>query len=84
MVRLSITPAAFTEIDSTLPLGSVGSEADPGEKGEWVICLEAVVVERIAALRGPGESFSDVILRARVRLRPSCDIMSTVNALVEW
>ena len=28
-----------------------------------LVWLEAVVVDRLAAMRGPGESYSDVILR---------------------
>ena len=33
------------------------------EKGERLIWLEPNVVDRLKALRGPGESYSDVILR---------------------
>ena len=47
----------------TLPLGSVGFERDVGAKGERMIWVEAAVVDRLIALRGPGESYSDVILR---------------------
>jgi hypothetical protein len=63
MIRLSITPAAFDAISATLPLGSVGFEREAGEKGERLIWVETAVVERLRALRGPGESYSDVILR---------------------
>jgi hypothetical protein len=63
MIRLSITPAAFEAIAATLPLGSVGYERAPNAKGERLIWLEAAVVDRLTAMRGPGESYSDVILR---------------------
>ncbi len=63
MVRISITPAAFDAITATLPVGSVGFEADATANRERMIWLEAGVVDRLAAMRGPGESYSDVILR---------------------
>jgi hypothetical protein len=63
MVRISVSPAAFTAITATLPLGSVSFEGEASEKGERPIWLNEVVVERLAAMRGPGESYSDVILR---------------------
>jgi len=62
MVRIGITPAAFEAIVDTLLLGSVGFERDPDAKGELQIWLDAAVVDRLAAMRSPGESFSDVIL----------------------
>jgi hypothetical protein len=46
-----------------LPLGSVGYENKVNEKGERLIWLDPRVVDRLSALRGPGESYSDVILR---------------------
>jgi hypothetical protein len=63
MIRIAITPAAFEAIAATLPLGSVGYEPQPNPKGERLIWLDSAVVDRLAALRGPGESYSDVILR---------------------
>jgi hypothetical protein len=63
MVRIAITQAAFDAIAKTLPLGSVGYENATNEKGERLIWLEPSVVERLRAMRGPGESYSDVILR---------------------
>jgi hypothetical protein len=64
MIRLAITPAAFEAIAVTLPLGSVGYENATNERGERVIWLEPHVVDRLRAMCGPGESYSDVILRA--------------------
>jgi hypothetical protein len=63
MNRISITLAAFEAIAATLPLGSVGYEREPDAKGERWIWLEPRFVDRLRALRGPGESYSDVILR---------------------
>jgi hypothetical protein len=63
MVRIAITQAAFDAIAKTLPLGSVGYENATNEKGERLIWLEPSMVDRLRAMRGPGESWSDVILR---------------------
>ena len=63
MVRIAITEAAFDAITKTLPLGSAGYENKVNEKGERLIWLEPSVVDRLRAMRGPGESYSDVILR---------------------
>ena len=63
MIRIAITKAAFQAIASTVPLGSVGYEAEVGANGERGIWLAPNVVDRLRSLRGPGESYSDVILR---------------------
>jgi hypothetical protein len=63
MVHIAISQAAFDAIAKTLALGSVGYENATNEKGERLIWLEPNVVDRLRALRGPGESYSDVILR---------------------
>jgi hypothetical protein len=63
MVRIAISQAAFDVIAKTLPLGSVNYENATNEKGERLIWLEPSMVDRLRAMRGPGESWSDVILR---------------------
>ena len=63
MVCIAISVEAFEAISRTLPLGSVGYENKINERGERLIWLEPNVVDRLRALRGPGESYSDVILR---------------------
>jgi hypothetical protein len=63
MIAIAITQAAFDAIARTLPLGSVGYENQINEQGERLIWLDHAVVNRLRAMRGPGESFSDVILR---------------------
>jgi hypothetical protein len=37
------------------------------DNGEPLVWLERTVVNRLLALRGPGESYSDVILRLAAR-----------------
>ena len=63
MTRIAVTPAAFEAIAATLPLGSLGYEAQLDAQGQRLIWVEAAAVDRLAALRGAGESYSDVILR---------------------
>jgi hypothetical protein len=63
MVRIAISVEAFEAIAQTLPLGSVGYEAEPNERGERYVWLEDAMADRLGAMRGPGESYSDVILR---------------------
>ena len=63
MIRIAITQAAFDAIARTMPFGSVNFEAGVDDKGERLIWLRRAVVDRLRSLRGPGESFSDVILR---------------------
>ena len=63
MVRIAISEAAFEAIARTLLLGSVGYESEANEHGERLIWLEDAMADRLGALRGPGETYSDVILR---------------------
>jgi hypothetical protein len=63
MIRITITAAAYDAISGTLPVGSVGYEAEANERGERMIWLEAAMVDRLGAMRGPGESYSGVIVR---------------------
>jgi hypothetical protein len=66
MIRIAISQAAFEAIAATLSLGSVGFENATNERGERPIWLDHSVVARLRAMRGPGESYSDVILRVPV------------------
>jgi len=50
-------------IAATLPFGSAGFEREADAKGERHVWLERKFVDRLAAMRCPGESYSDVILR---------------------
>jgi hypothetical protein len=46
-----------------MPLGNVGYQNGVNERGERYVWLAPNVVDRLRAMRGPGESYSDVILR---------------------
>jgi hypothetical protein len=63
MIRIAITPAAFDAIAATLPLGSVGYEAKRDAQGNCLVWFDEWIVNRLSAFRGPGESYSDVIVR---------------------
>jgi hypothetical protein len=56
MITISITHEA------TLPKGAK-AEARPDGKGGLLITLDRRLIERLSSLRGPGESYSDAILR---------------------
>jgi hypothetical protein len=64
-IRTATSVEAFEAIvASTLSsLGSVGYENATNERGERLIWLDHAVVARLRAMRGSGESYSDVILR---------------------
>jgi hypothetical protein len=61
VIRIAITQAAYDAICGTLPLGSVGYENKTNANGERLIWLERAVVDRLRAMPGPGEDWSDVI-----------------------
>jgi hypothetical protein len=63
MIRIAISQAAFDAIAATLPLGSVAYENAVDEGGLRYIWLEARWLDRLKSYRGPGETYSDVILR---------------------
>jgi hypothetical protein len=62
MIRIAIAEAAF-KVTATLPLGSVAVEPYLNERGERLIWLEDAMADRLGAMRGSDESYSDVILR---------------------
>ena len=63
MIKLAISPAAFEALTRTLPLGNVVYENGTNEKGRAHHLARANVVNRLKAMRGRGESYSDVIVR---------------------
>jgi hypothetical protein len=63
VIRIAITEAAFDAIAANLPLGSVGYENESNANGERYVWLDHAVVARLRSMRGPGESYSDVIIR---------------------
>ena len=63
MIKIAISQAAFDAIAATFPFGSVSYENKIDEPGNRLIWLDPAVIARLRSLRGPGESYSDVIMR---------------------
>jgi hypothetical protein len=63
MIRITITPAAYEAIAATLAFGTVAVEPERARDGSLHIWLDPGVLAKLKALRGHGESYSDVILR---------------------
>jgi hypothetical protein len=62
MIRVALTDAAYDAIASTLPKGAARWPMQR-DRGQCFIQVEAAVVDCIRAMRRPGESYSQVILR---------------------
>ena len=68
MIGLTLSGKAYATIAAKLQAGSVaGQEIAPDR--EYLVWVPRAVVNRLRALRGPGETFSSVILRLK---EPSC------------
>ena len=63
MIAISITPEAYAAIRATLPEGADSRPPQPDGRGSVRLWLGRKFVDRLAQMRGPGESYSDVILR---------------------
>jgi hypothetical protein len=62
MVTLSITAEAFDALDATWMRG-LKPEGQPDREGGYLMIVPHATLNRLAQLRRPGESYSDVILR---------------------
>jgi hypothetical protein len=62
MIRVALTDAAYDVIASTLPKGAARWPMQR-DRGQCFIQVEAAAVDRMRAMRRPGESYSQVILR---------------------
>ena len=69
MIAISITPAAHQAIKTSL-LGTADATPRPGPDGLIRIWLDRKFVDRLRAMRGPGESYNDVTLLGQSQLRP--------------
>jgi hypothetical protein len=50
MIKIAISAEAFEAIARTLPLGSVGYEAEANERGERLIWLEPLLARQLVRL----------------------------------
>jgi len=62
MVRIAISEAAFEAIADTSSLGTVDYESELTPNGERLIWLDEREIDKLDAIRMPGEPYSDVIL----------------------
>jgi hypothetical protein len=60
VIAISITLEGYEVTKTTLP---EGADSCPNDRGGVRIWLARAVVDRLKAVRGAGESYSDVILR---------------------
>lgn len=62
-IRVALTDAAYDAIASTLPKGAARRWPMQRDRGQCFIQVEAAVIDRMRAMRRPGESYSEIILR---------------------
>jgi hypothetical protein len=67
MIGITVTAEAYAAIKTTLPADTQTWPTSPADQGDVVICLDQATVDRLGAMRGPGESYSGVILRLAKR-----------------
>jgi hypothetical protein len=70
MVRIFVVEEAFEAIKATLPVGSVAFKLDVA-RGERQLWLERVWAAVLGTMRGPGKTFSHLIMRLAVGERRS-------------
>jgi hypothetical protein len=63
MICIAVSPAAFDPVAATFPVGRVVYEPERNAKGERLIWVERLALDKLDALRALSESYSDVILR---------------------
>ena len=63
MIRVSITSAAFDAIRATLPVGSAAYGPQRTAQGGYFIWVERSWLNKLEALRQPGEGLSETIIR---------------------
>jgi hypothetical protein len=67
MIRVVLTDAVYDAIASTLPKGAARWPMQR-EQGQCFIQVEAAVVDRMRAMRRPGEGYSEVIDSPALRI----------------
>ena len=63
MIRIAITEAAFAAIKATLPVGSAAYEPQRTAQSGYFIWVERSWLNKLEALRQPGEGLSETIIR---------------------
>jgi hypothetical protein len=63
MIGITITAEAYAAIKATLPADTQTWPTSPPDHGDVVIWPDQEMVDRLGAMSGPGDCYSDVILR---------------------
>jgi hypothetical protein len=63
VIRIAISTEAYAAIASILPPGTNVGPLERAPNGQYRVWLPRAVVDRLARMRGPRESYSEVILR---------------------
>ena len=69
MIRIAISAEAYAAIASILPAGVKVGPLETAPNGKYRVWLPRAVVDRLARMRGPSDSYSDLILRLGVAAR---------------
>jgi hypothetical protein len=69
MIGITISGNAYAAMATTLPAGSTAEQEIVSDR-EYLVWLPNAVVNHLRALRTPGETFSEVILRLPARDGP--------------
>jgi hypothetical protein len=67
VIRIAISAEAYAAIASVLAPGTKVRPLEHAPNGQYCVWLPRAVVDRLARMRGPRESYSDVILRLAAR-----------------
>jgi hypothetical protein len=70
LIRIAISLAAYEAIKSTLASNTTLRPPQRDERGDYLILLEEKWLNALGGLRGPGESYGDVILSLAGNRRP--------------
>ena len=62
MIRITISVAAYAALATAFPSG-LGVQQERAPNGDYYVWPDRRLVDRLRAMRGPGESYSDAILR---------------------
>ena len=73
MIRIAISAEAFEAIARTLPLGSMGFEAEANERGEKLVWLEDAMADRLASCGGRARATATLSYVSRGRRRLPLD-----------
>jgi hypothetical protein len=63
LIRIAVSPRAYRAIKASLPAGSVVYPPERNAHGQYLLWLSEAEANRLAALRRPGESYSEAVMR---------------------